>query len=132
MEIRNLNLRDWMDEAECLGTFERLGYDFVPDAESAVTLNAARMRFCNVCPVRDECLVTALRSGWKGYWGGTLTSERDKLRSLKRRVKCPLCKCVTLITAERSQICVACSRSWAISDLPSAEPQEVKIMGELL
>lgn len=127
MEVRVLRLRNWMKRAECRGA----DFDFVPVAESAAELEAAKSGFCNLCPVRDECLVTALMSGWKGYWGGTLTSERTKLRSMKRRKKCPLCKSVNLITTKRNQICVACARSWPISAASSVEPQEVEIMKDV-
>lgn len=128
MEIRVFSLRDWMQDAECRGS----DFDFVPVTESVQELEAAKAAWCNVCPVRDECLMTALKNGWKGYWGGTLTSDRNKLRSLKRRVKCPLCKSVTLITTERYQVCVACSRSWTISNAPGTGTQEVEIVGDLL
>jgi|SRR5215213_331136 len=126
MEIKVLRLRDWMKNAECRGS----KFDFVPDAESAIELEVAKSGFCNLCPVRDECLVTALRNGWKGYWGGTLTSERTKLRSLKRRKKCPLCKSVNLITSDQSQICASCGRSWVIPIAHAAEIQETMTMEE--
>lgn len=128
MEIRVFNLRDWMKNAECRGS----DFDFVPPTESAEGLSVATSMWCNVCPVRDECLVTALKNGWKGYWGGTLTSDRNKLRSMKRRKKCPLCKSVNLITADRCQICVACGRSWTVGNAPSDGPQEVTTVGDFL
>lgn len=126
MEIRVLRLRDWMRRAKCRGS----RYDFVPDAESAIGLSGLKAGFCDLCPVRDECLVTALRNGWKGYWGGTLTSERDKLRSLKHRKKCPICKSVNLITADQTQICAACSRSWTIPIAHATDQQETMTMKE--
>jgi len=48
---------------------------------------AAAIAVCAACPVRGECLELALRNwgiGQFGVWGGTVPTEREKLRA--RRV----------------------------------------------
>lgn len=69
----------WQDDALCAQ------HDLGPlfqDARHA----AAAIRWCNVCPVRSECLATAmsLERGFKagdrsGVWGGFTPAERARL-----------------------------------------------------
>lgn len=141
MGARVLNLRNWLTRAECRGA----DFDFVPTTETARGLAAAQ-QWCNLCPVREECLMTALRnSAWTGYWGGTTTAERSKLKAAKRRVKCPVCLSITLIDLDDSQVCIACGRSWRNGREPAvkhqkrpsektADPQqkEVTVVGDVL
>ncbi len=45
---------------------------------------AAAIAVCAACPVRGECLELALRNwgiGQFGVWGGTVPTEREKLRA---------------------------------------------------
>ena len=44
---------------------------------------AVAIAVCAACPVRDECLELALRNwtiGQFGVWGGTVPTEREKIR----------------------------------------------------
>lgn len=134
MWARVLNLRNWMADAGCRGA----DFEFVPTTETYDGL-ASALTWCNVCPVREECLLTAMKNGWSGYWGGTMTAERARLKAPKHRVKCPLCKAVNLIKVDTSQVCVACGRSWPVGPSPavhrekrpselSADPQEEEVM----
>ena len=140
MWARVLNLRNWMHRAACRGA----NFDFTPATETAGGLEVART-WCNTCPVREECLMTAMKNGWPGYWGGTMTAERSKLKAVKHRVKCPICKCVDLVSIDQSQVCIACGRSWPTSRIPdvpeekrpsekTADPQqeEVLVVGDTL
>lgn len=38
------------------------------------------IRACKACPVREQCLEWALRTGEQGYWGGMSQTQRDRLR----------------------------------------------------
>lgn len=102
----------WQDRARCAQST----YDFTPDHESPQELERVRALWCNLCPVRVECLAYALLYRTKGYWGGTLTEERTLLSYPRNRVKCPLCGCKTLVRAETDgkdfQICQSCGVSW--------------------
>ena len=140
MGARVLNLRNWLDRAIC----DEDEFDFTPPTETLAGLEVAQ-RWCNICPVREECLMTAMRNGWQGYWGGTMTADRRKLKALKYRAKCPCCLSVNVVTVSTSQVCIACGRSWAVARAPvpaepkrpsetSADPreEEVTIVGDML
>lgn len=143
MGARVLNLRNWSDSAACKGVADQ--FDFTPTTETTAGLFEAQ-KWCNLCPVREECLMTAMRNGWSGYWGGSMTAERKKLKAAKRRVKCPLCTSVNLVRVDGNQVCVACGRSWRTGQEPvvkedrrrpserSDAPQheEVSVMGDRL
>jgi hypothetical protein len=116
-----VQLRHWSSGAECKGS----GFDFVPTTETATGLLNAR-KWCDICPVRDECLTTAVKNGWHGYWGGTTTAERNRLRAPKYRAKCPICKGVTVVTLEDSQACIACGRSWRKGSPPVPRVKRLK------
>lgn len=50
------------------------------DAEAGPRARTAR-EACDRCPVRAECLDTALRAESYGIWGGTNTAERKVMRA---------------------------------------------------
>lgn len=66
---------DWMERAACASLdpelfFPEVGDDFVADAQ----------RVCQSCPVRMECLVSAVVNKERyGIWGGFTTAQRDRL-----------------------------------------------------
>ena len=100
----------WMDYGECNGASE---VDFTPDVELPRELEYVRATFCNICPVRTECLAYALLYRMSGFWGGTSTTERRLLGYARNRVRCPVCKSKALITTpEGHEICQGCSVSW--------------------
>lgn len=98
----------WQDYARCGGT----RMNFVPDRETVAELNAVRTEFCNLCPVRLECLAYAFLYRAKGYWGGTSTEQRTLLSYARNRVKCPVCKCKSVVVFGPHQICQGCGQSW--------------------
>ena len=100
----------WMVDARCKGAV----FDFVPNTESVKEMWEVRQAFCNLCPVRVECLAYALLYHLSGYWGGTDTAERRRLAVPRNRVKCPECRSTAVIsTEERHEICQHCGVSWA-------------------
>jgi hypothetical protein len=105
----------WQDEALCNGVPLET---FVPDKEDSEGLTEAR-KYCDLCPVRGVCLRYALTYGLRGYWGGTDTAERRRLKAKKDRVKCPspTCQSRRVIDLEESDdaLCLACGLSWQTS-----------------
>jgi WhiB family transcriptional regulator, redox-sensing transcriptional regulator len=72
-------LREWQEQAACRG---RAPADFVrgPKADYGDTRD-----LCELCPVRRDCLETALADdSLSGLWGGTTDIERKMIRG--RRV----------------------------------------------
>jgi hypothetical protein len=100
----------WQDDALCNGAPLEV---FVPDKEDDDGLEASRS-YCNPCPVRGTCLRYALTYGLRGYWGGTDTAERRRLKAKKDRVKCPVCTSSRVVDMEGSDdaLCLACGLSW--------------------
>jgi ribosomal protein S27E len=86
---------------------------FVPDKEDEAGLEASR-EYCNPCPVRGTCLRYALTYNLRGYWGGTDTAERRRLKAKKDRVKCPSCGSSRVVDMVDSHdaLCLACGLSW--------------------
>lgn len=99
---------EWMDNAACAG---RPVEDFVPAMESASGLRSAKA-FCDACPVRQSCLMWATLYRTEGYWGGTSTYQRNQLRRVRTRAKCPLCLSINLVYADPHELCLACGVSW--------------------
>jgi hypothetical protein len=98
-----------MDESRCKGAT----FDFVPATESTQEIQDVRRVFCNLCPVRTECLAYALLYHLSGYWGGTDTAERRRLAVPRNRVRCPECRGKAVIpTEEGHEICQHCGVSW--------------------
>src|SRR3546814_526697 len=96
-----------MRDGTCLSS----GFDFVPDEETEAGLNEVQ-QWCRACPVRTECLAWAMLHGAEGYWGGTSTYQRDQLRRVRTRAKCPLCLSTALVYADPHELCLACGVSW--------------------
>lgn len=75
----------WTDEAACRETNPEL---FFPIGETGPALEqvAEAKAFCARCPVADECLDWALRSGEAhGIWGGATPEERRYMRHRRSR-----------------------------------------------
>ena len=76
----NINRPDWQIRASC----RALPLDlFFPSngVESSRNLNVIKP-FCDVCPVRVECLACAMsHPDEKGIWAGTTENDRRRMRS---------------------------------------------------
>lgn len=112
----------WQDSALCNG--EPLE-TFVPDKETEEGLATARQT-CDLCSVRVNCVRYALTYGLRGYWGGTDTAERKRLRAKKDRAKCPSCTSRNVIRLEGTPeaLCLACGMSWQTAD--AATPRKLQ------
>ncbi len=70
----------WADDAACVGLPTQWWYPEAGDVRESV--GYARI-ICGSCPVRQECLHTALSTPPGedyGVWGGTTRQERKKIR----------------------------------------------------
>jgi hypothetical protein len=97
----------WQEGAPCTTT----DYDFVPDVETDEGLDSAQ-QWCRTCDVRPQCLAWAMLNGAEGYWGGTTTYQRNQLRRVRTRAKCPLCLGTALVYQDPHELCLACGISW--------------------
>lgn len=97
----------WQDNAPCATA----GFDFIPDVETEEGVNAAQ-QWCRTCDVRTRCLAWAMLHGAEGYWGGTSTYQRNQLRRVRTRAKCPLCLSTILVYTDPHELCLACGVSW--------------------
>ena len=97
----------WQDDAPCATA----DFDFIPDVETDQGVNDAQQG-CRTCPARTRCLAWAMLHRAEGYWGGTSTYQRDQLRRVRTRAKCPICQSIDLVYADPHELCLACGVSW--------------------
>jgi hypothetical protein len=114
----------WQDDSLCSGAPLEI---FVPDKEDAEGLAEART-YCNPCPVRAICLRYALTYGQRGYWGGTDTAERRRLKAKKDRAKCPSCESrrvvdMGAVEGSNDALCLACGMSWLTQSAAQPRPR---------
>jgi WhiB family redox-sensing transcriptional regulator len=63
-----MNARSWRDLAACL---DIVSADYDPFFADTAELQAEAIAICATCPVRDDCLTFAVRTGQQhGIWGG--------------------------------------------------------------
>lgn len=75
-------LGEWEAYAACRETPLPLFFPTRGDSETPAFIR----RFCNLCPVKAECLEYALQQRERhGIWGGTTEKERRALQALRRR-----------------------------------------------
>jgi hypothetical protein len=97
----------WQTDVPC----NDAGFDFIPDTETQAGLAEAQ-QWCRTCPVRTQCLAWAMLYQAEGYWGGTTTYQRNQLRRVRTRAKCPLCLATSLVYTDPHELCLACGVSW--------------------
>lgn len=84
-EVRQHYGADWWDYAACAGMDPELWFpgSGSPEIEQR-RLKLAKV-ICGRCPVREECLVFAARTGQRfGVWGGLTPKERLYSRRCQR------------------------------------------------
>lgn len=73
------------------------------------------LRICATCPILDTCFNYAMADKTViGIWGGTSAQQREKLRSGKNRLTCPVCRAKNVWTADGDQVCAACGVTWRL------------------
>jgi len=71
----------WQEQAACAGMDTNIFFGVADTVEQQTALET-----CRACPVRTDCLDTALarvRDEDYGVWGGTTSAERDRMRNRK-------------------------------------------------
>jgi WhiB family transcriptional regulator, redox-sensing transcriptional regulator len=68
----------WWQRAACADADTSLFYDG-DDAKKENPKRQLAKAFCEMCPVRQECLEEAIQVKEKGIWGGMTTKERRRL-----------------------------------------------------
>lgn len=111
----------WMEQAACRGTDDPL---FVADTGEAERAEILAERYCNRCPVHVQCLALALKTKSPDIWAGTTLEQRRAMARTRTRLTCPVCRCATLITVDRHDLCVACGRSWRTARRPPELEQD--------
>lgn len=88
---------------------------FFPDYDSP-SANAAAIRICNFCTLKDECLEWALDHGEVGVWGGTGEADRRALLRKRHRVTCVVCgsENVAELNEGTHELCLECGTSWEV------------------
>lgn len=81
----------WEERAVCRGADTSLFFAPDTDAPSAGMRYTQARRWCRVCPVRRQCLDTAMRregnltrNARGGMWGGMSPGEREALHLSRR------------------------------------------------
>lgn len=102
---------DWYADALCKSVMSDL---FTPTIETARGLEEVKSQYCDHCPARERCLQFAIIHGDRGYWGGTLSSDRQAMRRVRTRAKCPItsCKAPEPVLIGLYQVCLRCGASW--------------------
>jgi len=76
---------NWRAESACLNTDPDVFFP-VAVGTAAGKLVTRALRICDGCPVKQQCLDYAMRSGEKdGIWGGTTPEERIRARRARNR-----------------------------------------------
>ena len=112
--VINTDAVAWQKDAPCVG----VDFDYIPNVESDEGAEQAQA-WCRTCPVRTRCLAWAMLHGAEGYWGGTTTYQRNQLRRVRTRAKCPICQSTELVYTDPHELCLACGVSW-IRDIREA------------
>jgi WhiB family redox-sensing transcriptional regulator len=122
----------WRDDALCLTADPDL---FTPDVETPEGLRKVWRSYCNNCPVRPQCLNSAIILNDAGYWGGTSTVQRRMMRRTRSRSKCPLCTSVNVVRVPHEgadedtvwyEACVSCGASWKADSKPTPRQQDAE------
>lgn len=115
---------DWYRDAACKNTNSDL---FSPKVETDKGLAEVKEAFCDHCPVRERCLQFAIINDDCGYWGGTSTAERRRMKRTRARAKCPISTCQTKmpVVIGLYQVCLACGASWQAERSDEDEPLAV-------
>lgn len=111
----------WMDRALCSGTDDPVFFDVSNEPAQA---ELAEEKYCGRCPVWASCLTFALKTRSRGVWAGTTFDKRQSVARTRKRKSCPACRCVTLISVGRHDLCTACGVSWKTGRGPDELEQE--------
>lgn len=130
---------DWLDLRACAGlTPEESDATFFPDRENRAAAVRASRGYCGRCPVRAECLDTAIASHSVGIFAGTVTSTRERMGRRRSRQKCPACLAPSVFRVmpdpdggRVSELCVSCGTSWPAENEPATGAQLLELPSQV-
>lgn len=107
----------WRLQAACRGAPPDLFITGGDDDDDPVNAPAEARSYCDICPVRAECLAWALDHTTSsqrvvGIWGGLTEYQRDQLRRKRERAHCPDCASAMIVREPTRELCLACGLSW--------------------
>jgi WhiB family redox-sensing transcriptional regulator len=108
-EIHALTPEDWRAEAACRSLPTEWWYPH-DGMHHKYTVRARSV--CERCPVREECLIAALRRNEDGIWGGYNIKERRRLNreyQVMKHLVCSHCRTVFEKPAHRQVVTLYCS-----------------------
>jgi WhiB family transcriptional regulator, redox-sensing transcriptional regulator len=93
-----LRRRDWLAHGACRDEDPDLFFPITSKGPAARQILAAKA-VCARCPVRSDCLDSALEDSYSyGVWGGTTEEERKAMRRARTRAR----RSLTRVTAVAS------------------------------
>lgn len=131
----------WQESAACISDDPEILKSFYGETEEEI--NRAKS-ICASCPVRFECLTTALDSEERfGVWGGSDESTRRWANSIDqygkpiqrvRDMKCPNCGMVDIVPVEVRRVrirlkCTGCDLTWLSRKAPDLHPIDIEDIG---
>lgn len=116
---------NWQDRALCVTTHADPDA-FSPAVETDLGLSKVNSKWCDHCPVKAQCLNSALFDNDSGYRGGTHTAQRKALRRTRSRAKCPLCTSSNLVDTAEHEVCISCGASWKTDQRPEPKREKVR------
>ncbi len=80
MELAQLDIPEWYDDAQCVGTSTNIFFSSVgEDGEGVPAMVSIAKSICRECKVRAQCLDYATDTDQKnGIWGGLTARERRR------------------------------------------------------
>lgn len=117
--VADLAFEEWMAEGACVGADPDVFITPGDCDDDPWYPRREAVAYCNGCPVRVDCLRSALQCrSTAGVWGGTSEYQRRQLRTTIERRRCPVCEARTLavlvskVNYPTLIICMACGVSW--------------------
>lgn len=108
----------WQERAACSGLPLST---FFPPSEDVTTHRDERqppppelVRLCGGCPVKSDCLFTALTKNEVGIWAGTTYAQRRALKRCRFRHACVACASVEVVAYRGMAVCMSCAVSWRV------------------
>lgn len=102
----------WVLEAACRGKAQDTLFFPATEKQEAIAAPIAKELYCDRCPVRAQCLTSALQCRDAGVRAGTTEAMRKRMAKARSRVKCPLCEAREMVALHDISICRACGASW--------------------
>lgn len=111
---RSKDPQQWMQRGACRTAPSSVFMSEDDGVEEAPYPTEEQEYYCNLCPVRADCLAYALEHDEWGVWGGTTSYQRRQLNRARERAVCPGCSSDALVMEGQAELCLSCGVSWTI------------------